>query len=214
VEAFDFAVGLGAAGADVAVLDGAERLVELTEAVGPGVVGEHSRHGDAVVGKEGRRPAPERGAGVGPFVGERLAEGQAGVGVDGGVDVGVADSASALFAPAGGGSAVDLVTATGWDLAQLLHVDVDQLAGTGSFIAADRCRGLAVQVREPVEIVAAKHPVDRRGRQAQVDGEAVGAELSTRRCRQILVSSRSDRRVGDRRGRLDRSWRPSAPSSR
>jgi hypothetical protein len=54
--------------------------------------------------------------------------------IDGGVEIVITDPASAWGA---GAAAVGAVAATGRDAAQLLDVDMDQVARDGVFIAAD-----------------------------------------------------------------------------
>src|SRR4051794_5464552 len=93
VEAFDFAVGLGAVGADAAVFD-----VEVGAQSSPGValvaraaVGEERLDGDAVLGEPAVGAGKERDTFDGVLGGEDLAVGEAGVGVDSGVDEQVAE---------------------------------------------------------------------------------------------------------------------------
>jgi hypothetical protein len=68
--------------------------------------------------------------------------------------------------------------AVGTDPAQFLDVDVDQLAGAGALITADRLRRL--QAGEPAEADPPQHRRDRRGRHAEDLGD-LGAGQSTRR---------------------------------
>jgi hypothetical protein len=111
------------------------------------------------------------------LVGEDLAVGETAVVVDGGVDVRVADSARPVLAPAGGGPSVGLVAPADGDTAQLLHIDVHQLARAAALVAADDPPGGAVEVVQAVEVVAGQDPVDGRGRQAEAPGNAIGAGL-------------------------------------
>jgi hypothetical protein len=50
---------------------------------------------------------------------------------------------------AAGGAAVDFVGAAVGDVAEFLDVDVDQVAGCGMFVAADRPGGGAIEVGQP-----------------------------------------------------------------
>jgi hypothetical protein len=87
---------------------------------------------------------PEGGGGLLLLVGEDLAAGEAGVVVDGGVDVAVAGAGALLAArlPAQG-----LVSAAVGDVAELFDVDVHQLAGPVAFVTAyDAAAGGPVQV--------------------------------------------------------------------
>src|SRR5690625_6376032 len=103
-------------------------------AVGEGVVGHHSFDpGDAHGGEVGRRPPQEAGAGLGGLVVVDLAVGQAGVVIDHGGDVVIADALLAVGVARG--AAVGAPPAAVGDLAQLLHIHVDQLPGPGTLIA-------------------------------------------------------------------------------
>jgi hypothetical protein len=104
--------------------------------------------------------------------------------VDGGVDVGVAEPAGAAggaggavgplggaVTGAGGGAAVDAPAAAVGDVAELLDVNVHQLAGPGHLIAAHRFTGDPIDVPEPVDPAADKDSVHRRGRQPDPAGD-------------------------------------------
>jgi hypothetical protein len=67
---------------------------EALRSVARPVVSQHPLDGDAIGGEEGPGPAPEADGGHGLLVGMDVRIGQARVGVDGGVDVGVADTIS------------------------------------------------------------------------------------------------------------------------
>jgi len=200
VEALDLAVGLGPVGPAVLVDDAVlgEGGVEEAAPVGEVVVGQDAFDDDAPGTEPGFGSAPEGGAGGAGLIGEDLGVDEAAVVVDGAVEVGVADAGSAPGPGGGRGPAQDPVAAAGRDLAQLLDVNVDQLAGPGTFVAADRRGGGSVHVREPVEVITDQHPVDRRGRDAEVDREAVGADL-------VGAATPADLdlgRFGDPQGRL------------
>ena len=80
------------------------------------------------------------------LVGQDLGVGQPGVVVQGGVQVAVAEHRAAVLAGAGGGGPVALPCARPGgapaaavrDVAELLDIDVDQLAGPVALVAADR----------------------------------------------------------------------------
>ena len=109
----------------------------------------------------------QKAAAVAPcLVGQDFGVGEAAVVVDGGVQVGVAERASCARR---GGPAVDPVAAAGGDAAELLDVDVDQLTGAGRVRSGGSGRGLAVQVAEPVQVVADAGP-GRWSRRAGRDG--------------------------------------------
>ena len=102
VEALDLAVGLGVVGpcAATAHAGGEARARERGAAISGAVVGEHGAHGDAALGEPGASPLPEGDRGDRALVGEDLAVGEAGVVVDHGVDVSVANAAVAVMAVA------------------------------------------------------------------------------------------------------------------
>jgi hypothetical protein len=89
----------------------------------------------------------------------------------------VADPALALLALAGDRSAPDPVPATFGDPAQFLHVHVDELARTRALIAADLPTALAVDVVEPVEVVADQDTMHGRSGDPQPAAQAIGTEL-------------------------------------
>lgn len=123
---------------------------------------------NAAAGQEAR-------AGRGFLVAVDLAVGEAGVVVDGGVDVVEAHPASG--GPAGL-AAQGLVAATVGDMAELLHVDVDEFAGAVAFVAADHLAGGPVHERQPVQAVADQDAVHGRGGQVQQGTEAGGAKFA------------------------------------
>jgi hypothetical protein len=58
-----------------------------------------------------------------------------------------------------------------WDPGQFLYVDVDELTRPGHLEAPDGGAGQAVEMVEPVEPVAHKNPVHRRGRHVDNPGD-------------------------------------------
>ena len=179
VEAFDLAVGLRPVDAgELAVRAevGQGLLPGEAFAVGPGVVGQDPLDAvDAAGGEEGRGPAQEGCAGGGLLVGVDLAVGQAGMVIDGGVDV---VEAHAVAPGAAGLAAQDLVSAAVGDAAEFLDVDVDQFTGPVAFVAADELSGGAVQEGESVQAVPDQDAVDGRGGQAEDRADACGSELA------------------------------------
>lgn len=124
------APGPGPAWADAQVTAG---LAPGVLAVGPGVVGQDPFDGDAQGREPGGRPGEEGRAGRGGLVGQVFGVGEAGVVVEGGVQVG---PAGAGLVAASFGSAEGLVAAAVGDPAELLDVDVDQLARAGAFVSS------------------------------------------------------------------------------
>src|SRR5690606_4741924 len=148
-------------------------------AVGEGVVGHHPLDaGDAHGGEVDSCPAQEPGAGLGPFVVVDLAVGQAGVVIDHGVDVVIADALLAVAVARV--AAVGAPPATIGDLAQLLHIHVDQLPGPGPLVAYGGCLGGAdllpghrVQLAQIGHAGAAQHPRDGARGHTQLGGDPV-----------------------------------------
>ena len=82
------------------------------------------------------------------------------------------------------------------DVAELLDIDVDQLAGPVPLIAADRHPGGPVQVRQPRAAVAAQDRVHRGGRQAQPEADPGRAQPLLTRRPTIRCSVRGGVRAG------------------
>jgi hypothetical protein len=57
------------------------------------------------------------------------------------------------------------------DVAQLLHIHMDQVPGVGVFVAAHRFPGGAVEMGEPVDPTGHQDPVHRRGRHPEDRGD-------------------------------------------
>src|SRR6202012_1859101 len=141
------------------------------------VVGQDRLDGDPGGGEERLGAAPERGRGVLAFIGQDFAVGQAGVVVDGGVQVAVADHRVAVLAGGGGGPAGapalgppgDPPAAAIRDVAEVFDVHVHQLTGLLAFIPADAAAGGPVQMRQPGTAVAGQHAV--HGGRGQLEGE-------------------------------------------
>ena len=177
VESLYLSIGLGPIRAAVAVLDPGFASAWLKSSlVGERVVGHHPLDHDAVGPEEGLGSPPEgRGGGPG-LVGEHLGVGQAGVVVDGGVDVGEADPSLAVvpladaarprtLCPPPSGIFPSFFTST-WTRSP------GRFARSGGLAPGWRSRWL-----ETVEVVAHEDPVDGRGRQPQAAAEAVRPEL-------------------------------------
>ena len=129
-------------------------------------------------GKEPAGSTQEPGAGVASLVSQDLDVGQAGVVVDGGMHIVVAGPAAPVAgAVLGRVAAVDAVAATGAQAAELLDVEVDQLARVGALVAADHCPARAIQDSQTVELVADQDTVDGGGRPPNPRRDTGWAEL-------------------------------------
>ena len=95
----------------------------------------------------------------------------------------------------------DLPAPTFGDPAELLDVDVDELAWPGSLIAADHPTGWPVHPREAVQSEPDEHTVDGGRRDAQAIADASRAELERR-------SQLGDLGLEQRRGAMRAAARP------
>src|SRR5216683_5210600 len=142
---FSFSVGAGSvgSGAQVAQAESSAGGGEAVRAIAGAVVGHDAGDFDAVTGVPGDEASEEGGSGRGSFVSQNLGVSQSGGIVDGDVNELPAGASAALPAVAGDTVADDL------NAAQLLGVDMYELAGLVSLVAADGfCR---VEVLEPGE---------------------------------------------------------------
>src|SRR5829696_9682289 len=125
-------------------------------AVGRAVVGQHALDADAVAGEVSERSREKADGSAGLLVAEHLGVGQAGGVVDGDVYVLPADGLVPPARSVGEAGVVVLAQAvahplarTALDAAQLLDVDVDQLAGALTLIAAGRLQAQATELARP-----------------------------------------------------------------
>ena len=128
---------------------------ELAGAIAGAVVGEQAADGDAVLGVEGDGGVQEGDGGFGLLVGQHAGEGEAGVIVDGDVQslpAGELRAAAATAIAANG----DLLIA-----GHALDVEMEQIAGSGMFIAHDGRSGM--QVTPAVEMSALQDAADGGG---------------------------------------------------
>ncbi|SEE03665.1 hypothetical protein SAMN05428945_6460 [Streptomyces sp. 2224.1] len=147
----------------------------LLVSVGPGVIGQDTFDAvDAVAAEERGGPGEEGCAGGDLLVRVDLGVGQAGVVVDGGVQVVEAHAADGPACVA----AVDFVAAAVGDPAEFLDIDVDQFSWALAFVAADDLAGGPVGESQPVQTVPGQDPVDGCGGQAQDRTDAGRAEFA------------------------------------
>src|SRR5690606_22004364 len=165
-EALGFAIGLGRIwpGADVLEPQFSTGTTEGFGAIARAVVGHHPRNGYAqaeVIGDGG----PEEGHGaLLLLVGQNLREADARGIVDRDVDELPADRSRAAGLAVAGDAVTDLV-----ETAELLEVDVDQLARMLALIAADRFGRL--ERRNAIEAKAPENPADGRRRHPELGGD-------------------------------------------
>src|SRR5690242_16255392 len=187
VEAFCFAVGLGPVGADPFVGDagGGQGLAPGEGLVAGPVIGHDPLGGDPGGAEPGAGAVPERHGGVFALIAEDLAVGQAGVVIDGGVQVAVADDGPAMPVTGAGGGFLVLVAAGPpggapaaaiRDVPQLLDVDMDQLARRGALIPADYLPAGPVQGSQRRAAVAGQHLMHGGRIQAQAERDPGGAQ--------------------------------------
>ncbi len=174
MEPFDLAVGLWPVGAGSLVSD-----TELSACrspsvglIGRAVVGEYALNGDAVIGEPRHCASQDADRGLGLLIVVNLRIGDSRVIVDDGVDVRVAEQRVTLFSSAsvliGRSSVLAALLAanvppasTERDVAELLHVDMDQRTGVIVFVTASWFTGLHIDMRETIQSAADQHRVDR-----------------------------------------------------
>ena len=104
------------------------------------------------------------------------------------------------------------VAATVGDAAQLLDVQVDQLAGVLALVAYDHPAG-PVGVGKAAQVVAAQHSLDRGARHGQVVAKPMGTLAAAPGGQQPRHLGGRER-MGRRWGREDRSASPAHPWAR
>jgi pimeloyl-ACP methyl ester carboxylesterase len=170
VEPLHLAIGLGSIPASPLERDGqpGSGLGEQDRlGIGLGVIGQDPLDPYPVVGEEAGCLDQEQRCGGGRLVGEDLAEGDPRAVVHGRVDVVIADPTTG---GGGGAAAVGAVAAAVGDAAQLLDVDVDQLAGMLALVAHDHPAG-PVGVGKPAHPVTPKDPIDGRASHPKPPGQ-------------------------------------------
>ena len=182
-------------------------VAEVVAAIGIAVVGHDPLDADAVAREPGERPREEGNRAGLALVGQDLGVGQARGVIDGDVQVFPADAVVAV--DHAGAAAGDAVPGTG-DLAELLGIDVHDLAGTLALVAHDR-RG-RIEPLEAAEAEAAQDaPTVESGRPRR---RAITGEVSLCRRSASITATCSD---GSRRWRAGaelRSLSASAPPAR
>ncbi len=166
-EALGLAVGSRpvGSGGDVARADLRQcGLVGAAVGVGEGVVGHDPADGHAVGGEPLAGAGEEAGAGFTGLGRQQLGVGQPRAVVDG--DVEVLPAKPALASGSVAGDAV----AEAVDAAELLGVDVDQLAWLGALVAHDL--GTLIELLEAAEAAAAQDSSDGRDRQTETPSDA------------------------------------------
>jgi hypothetical protein len=163
-EAFGFSVGARAVWscAQVAQAEPSTGGCESARAIAGAVVGHDASDSDAVAGVPSDESSKEGGSGGGSFVSQDFGISQTGGVVDGNVNELPAGSPAALPAVASDAVADDL------DAAQLLGVDMDELSGTVSLVAADGF--FRVEILEPRET----HPGQDAGHRGRTRADSRG----------------------------------------
>jgi hypothetical protein len=186
VEAFDLAVGLGPVGTGALVGDAefGARVGPVVGAVRATVVGQDPAHAHPTIGEPRDGVAQHGRGGLLGLVVMGFHVGHAGVVVEDGVQVAGPDQWLPVLALRGAGAgrgrgpvllallAADVAPAAAvGDLAELLDVNVDQVAGVFVLVPADPLTGYPVDVAEPVEAAPGQHRVDRRCRHPERVGD-------------------------------------------
>ena len=175
-EAFGLAVGARRVRAGKAMAD-AETMASIAEeprAIARAVVGQQTTNVDAEGAVVSDRSMEESHGGVAAFIGQDLREGEAGVVVDGDVNELPAGAATALGLV--GGNAM-----TGAEeAAELLDVEMQQIAGAGMFVAAHGPSRF--EIADTTEAFAVQNAADGSGREADSLGDvSVGPTLAAQR---------------------------------
>src|SRR5215218_4063506 len=160
-EAFGFAVGARPVGPGAQVADAERAAGEGVDrrAITGAVVGHHGLDGDAVAGVERDRALQESDGRGRLLIGEDLDVGQPGRVIDADMHEFPADLSAAVFAVAALQPAVAVYAMAGaalWDPAELLDVDVQQLARVPALVAVRRLGRL-----ESAELAQADSEQDR-----------------------------------------------------
>src|SRR5918994_1789406 len=196
-EALCLAVGLGSVGAGAQVADAERAAGERVHgrAVSGPIVGQQALDFDAVALEERHRSAQERDRGCRLLVWEHLGVGQTAAVVNRDVDELPADRLAALAVAVGDGPVVvlaqpvaDALSGAALDAAKPLDVDVDQLAGAGTLVAAG---GLEAETAELAHPDAREDARDRRERHAEQLGD-----LGSRAAQSAQAGDRLDAVVG------------------
>jgi hypothetical protein len=154
-EAFGLAIGLRSVGPGEALLEAqaCDFRGHGPRAVGGAVVGVETLGGDAKLGKEGQCVVEESEGTGGRFVWVELSKGEAGVIVDGDVEILPACAWGMVVLTIPG----DAMTGT-LDAGELLDIEVDEFTWEGAFVTAHRQRRF--QGAEAVKTVAAQEAGD------------------------------------------------------
>ena len=154
-------------------IPGRRRAGEDAAYVAGAVVSQDALDGDVLALEVGKRSNKEGGSGRAAFVGQGLDVGVAGVVVHGHVEEVETEAGAALRATVGLAEAgQDALAAALRDAAELLDVQVDQVARAGMLVADDLACG-AMEPREAVESGAAQDSVDGGAGNAQPPPDAV-----------------------------------------
>src|SRR3954447_13172422 len=215
-ESLGFAVGARAVGPRAEVTDAERAAGEGVDrrAVGRAVIRQQALDGDAVGGIEGDRALEEPDRGRGLLVGEDFDVGQPGGVVDADVHVLPADLALALAGGVGCGRVAAAlaghpVPGAALDPAELLDVDVQQLAGVTALIAVRRLRCLQPSLPSPTRSRIAETVESAIARQNAISAPVI----RSRRSNTMTSTSSSGVRCGIDRGADERSNSPASPSA-
>src|SRR5215217_3409819 len=212
-EALCLAVGLGSVGAGAQMADAERAAGELVhgQAVSGPIVGQQALDFDAVALEERHRSAQERDRGCRLLVWEHLGVGQTAAVVNGDVDELPAGRLAALAVAVGEGPVVvlaqpvaDALSGAALDAAKPLDVDVDQLAGAGTLVAAG-----GLEAETPSLPIPMRVRMPETVESAMPSNSAISGPVKRSRRRQAIASTRSSGvRLATRAGAEERSSRP------
>jgi hypothetical protein len=149
-------------------------IAEEARAITRAVVGQQTTNGDAERAVVSDRGVEESDGGVAAFIGQDLREGEAGVVVNSDVNELPAGTATALGLVGG-----DAMTGSE-EAAELLDVEMQQIAGGGMFVAAQGPSRF--EIADTVQASAAQNAADGSGREADSLGDvSAGPTLAAQR---------------------------------
>lgn len=186
---------------------------EKAAAVCRAIVGEDSLGPDTPIREPGHRTLPEGDCSHSAFIGKHLAIGEAGMVIDHGMDVGIANPGLLWhLAPT-----VDAPATTVGDTPQLLDVHMQEVAGPGMFVAADDAAAGPVEPGKPLQAETPEDAVDSRGGYAQAIPDTCRAKFLTtsKSLDPLLLACRTTPRAvtGSRRAIVEPRFALSLPTT-
>ncbi len=166
-KAFGFAVGARRIGASATMFD-AMQLHQATKGarlVTGSIVGEQGTNGNAETGVIGQRGSQKGGRGIAFLIRQDLRKGDAGMVIDGDVNVLPSDALDVLTAVA-----MDAVSDTA-NTTEFLDIEMEQITGMRMLVADQRGNGFQITVT--VAVQATENAADGSGAEPEIAGDAL-----------------------------------------